>query len=76
MITNGPRAAVVRQPDGTEVRAVPPSSTATDTTGAGDAFTGGFLVARALGLSLEEALSNGHDLAAKTLTSRGAQLDA
>lgn len=74
VITNGARSAVVRQPDGSEVRVSPTPTDALDTTGAGDAFTGGFLVARARGEDYETALHAGHDLAAQTLDQAGAEL--
>lgn len=74
VITNGARAAVVRKADGTEVRVSPRSVDATDTTGAGDAFTGGFLVARARGEDYAASLQAGHDLAALTLDQAGAEL--
>lgn len=74
VITNGPRAAVVRQTNGTEVRSTPAASSATDTTGAGDAFTAGFLVARAKGQDFASALAFGHAVAAKALSARGAEL--
>ena len=74
VITNGPRAAVARTPDGSEVRVAPDPVDATDTTGAGDAFTGGFLVSQMRGDELGESLRSGHEVAAKTLNQPGAQL--
>ncbi len=75
VITSGARATVVRQPNGNEVRVVPPAIDVVDTTGAGDGFAGGFLVARASGLDFAEAVSRGHELAAQTIQSPGAGLD-
>ncbi len=74
VITNGGRAAVVRVPDGSEVRVIPDAAEVTDSTGAGDAFTGGFLVAQLRGEDHESSLRAGHEIAAKTLNQRGAQL--
>ncbi len=74
VITNSGRAAVVRRADGTEVRATPAAIDVTDTTGAGDAFAGGFLVARLRGQGDEDALHSGHALAAQTLNQAGAEL--
>ena len=44
-----------------------------DSTGAGDAFAGGLLVARARGKSWEDALAAGHDAAAGHLQRQAAQ---
>ena len=74
VVTNGSRAAVVRSPDGREFRVTPEPTDVLDTTGAGDAFTGGFLVARARGEDFDGALKAGHQLAATTLRSSGAGL--
>jgi len=62
------------QPNGTEVRASPTPVKATDTTGAGDAFTGAFLAAHLRGESPEACLRAGHDLARRTLEHPGASL--
>jgi sugar/nucleoside kinase (ribokinase family) len=44
-----------------------------DTTGAGDAFAGGFLTAHAAGLELVEACAAGHAAAASVLRHAGAR---
>lgn len=62
------------QPDGTEARVSPTPVKATDTTGAGDAFTGAFLATYLRGKSPEECLQAGHDLARRTLEHPGARL--
>lgn len=74
VITNGARAGVVRKPDGSEVRVVPETVEVNDTTGAGDAFTGGFLVSQMRGEDYADSLRSGHELAALTLDQPGAQL--
>ncbi|SFG08249.1 2-dehydro-3-deoxygluconokinase [Novosphingobium sp. CF614] len=60
-----------RLPDGTPL---PPSARLDpiDTSGAGDAFNGGYLAARAQGASVAEAARSGHDIAAWTVMRRGA----
>ena len=62
------------RPDGTEVRAAPEPVEITDSTGAGDAFTGAFLAAYSRGESPEDALLAGHALARRTLKEPGARL--
>lgn len=74
VVTAGSRAARVVRPDGSDVRVEPTFTAATDTTGAGDAFTGAFLVAHAGGASDREALVAGHEMAQRTLDIAGAGL--
>lgn len=52
--------------------APPTVLTPVDTSGAGDAFNGGYLAARLNGASIEEAVMAGHDLAGWTIMHRGA----
>ncbi len=75
VITNGGKEAVVRQSDGSEVRALPKTIKPVDTTGAGDAFTGAFLVSQLHGDTLVDSLSSGHALAEKVLLNPGFKLD-
>lgn len=64
------------QPDGTDVRVAPESIDVTDSTGAGDAFTAGFLVSHLQGHTPKESLVAGHELARRTLMTPGASLGA
>lgn len=74
VITAGPRPARMVRPDGSDVRVAPEASTATDSTGAGDAFAGAFLVAYAGDAEPRAALSAGHAMARRTLDVAGAGL--
>jgi sugar/nucleoside kinase (ribokinase family) len=56
--------------------AVPLVAGVVDTTGAGDAFAGGYLAAVGRGVDPVAAAGEGAALAARTLTAAGAQLDA
>lgn len=58
-------------PDG-EVCPVPTKVQAVDTSGAGDAFNGGYLAARLRGASISDAALAGHALAGWSVTKRGA----
>jgi sugar/nucleoside kinase (ribokinase family) len=59
----------------TEV-ATPPVANIVDTTGAGDAFAGGFLPVYATSRNIEDAITNGNLIAARVLRSPGATLEA
>jgi len=65
----------VTRPDGSDVRREPPKVDALDTTGAGDAFTAGFLVAWCRGGKPEEWLDAGHTLAVGSLSQPGAAIE-
>ncbi len=71
-VKNGADDAYVNE--GGEGRHIPALSIAdaVDTTGAGDAFNGGYLAARLAGDSPEEAARRGHRVAAATVRVRGA----
>jgi adenosine kinase len=66
VITQGSSSTVVAQSSSSETQTFPvealEKSLIVDTNGAGDAFAGGFLGARALGKSVEEAVEAGHKL--------------
>jgi len=62
------------RPDGSDVRVTPEQISPRDTTGAGDAFTGAFLVAHAGGEDAESSLLAGHAMARRTLDVSGAGL--
>lgn len=71
IITLGAEGALVRDRDG--ARHIPPirAGKVVDTTGAGDAFTGGFAVGLAEGLGLEAALRFATGVAALSVTRAG-----
>lgn len=72
VVTLGARGALVATPAG--LRRVPPVKVkAVDTTGAGDAFIGGFARTFAAGLGLDAALDKATRYAADSVTKRGAQ---
>jgi sugar/nucleoside kinase (ribokinase family) len=71
VITAGDRPARVVRPDGRDVRVAPSELSPHDTTGAGDAFTGAFLVAYASGEDDDVALQAGHAMARRTLDVTG-----
>ena len=60
----------------TSQHTVPPVDDVVDTTGAGDAFAAGFLIAAASGASIDASVAAAHALAARTLRSAGATLAA
>ena len=74
VIKDGPRPArvVTRGAAAVEVAVPPPDRAVTDTTGAGDAFAAGFLVARAGGADVVEATRAGHAAAAHVVSGPGA----
>jgi sugar/nucleoside kinase (ribokinase family) len=67
-VKDGPRPVVVTQPDGRTVEVdVPPIGPVSDTTGAGDAFAAGFLVAMLEGSPADVAARSGVALAVRSL---------
>lgn len=74
VITAGARPARLGRPDGSDVRVAPEQISPRDTTGAGDAFTGAFLVAYARGDDARSSLRAGHVMARRTLDVSGAGL--
>ncbi|KAK4056628.1 adenosine kinase [Microbotryomycetes sp. JL221] len=66
VITQGPDSTIVASSETGEAKTFPvsalPSDKVIDTNGAGDAFAGGFLGARAAGKSIDEAIEVGHKL--------------
>lgn len=74
VITAGARPARLVRPDGSDVRVAPEPISPLDTTGAGDAFTGAFLVAHARGEDAKASLMAGHTMARRTLDVSGAGL--
>ncbi len=74
VVTAGGGRARLTRPDGTDHRVTAERVEVLDTTGAGDAFAAGFLVAWHGGGEPESWLAAGHSLAATTVTQPGAQL--
>jgi sugar/nucleoside kinase (ribokinase family) len=76
VIKDGPRPVVVRRPGSAEERvAVDAVDAVVDTTGAGDAFAGGFLAATLDGAPAADAVRRGAALAAGTVTIPGARAE-
>ena len=74
---HGAGIAEVRSASGEQIASLPahPLPAGIDSTGAGDAFAGGLLVARARSKSWEDALAAGHDAAAGHLQRQAAESD-
>lgn len=72
---HGAGIAEVRADNGQQIAVLPahPLPAGIDSTGAGDAFAGGLLIARARGNSWEDALAAGHNAAAGHLQRQAAQ---
>jgi len=66
---------VVTESGKVEEIGVPPVEVVVDTTGAGDAFAAGWLVARAADAEVSEAVRRGHAVAARVLATPGAEID-
>lgn len=74
VVTHGQRPTVITHRNGEQRRISPPPVDAVDSTGAGDAFTGGFIASMLHGETAIEAVNAGHRLAARTLQEPGARL--
>lgn len=70
VIKVGPRGAIVLVP-GAALRAAPPSARVVDTTGAGEAFNGGFIAALVRGTDMTEALRLGNYVGARSTEGLG-----
>lgn len=75
IMKRGPGAAEVRSPAGALLArlSAPPIDGWVDSTGAGDNFAGGFLVARSSGATWEDALAAGHGAARRHLIAQREQ---
>lgn len=76
VVTSGAGVARATRPDGSDYRRKPDVVDVVDTTGAGDAFTAGFLVDWCGGADLGDCLDAGHRLAQRCLGSAGAEVGA
>ncbi|MCR9094528.1 MAG: PfkB family carbohydrate kinase [bacterium] len=72
LLTDGERGALCSDASGTRWIAAYPVRTIVDTTGAGDAFFGGFLAGQALGLDVDEAAKLGNACGAACVERMGA----
>jgi sugar/nucleoside kinase (ribokinase family) len=76
IVRNGSEPTVVVTESGqVEEIGVPPVEVVVDTTGAGDAFAAGWLVARAADAEVAAAVRRGHAVAARVLATPGAEID-
>ena len=74
VVTSGQRDTVITHANGEYRRLTPPPAELLDSTGAGDAFTGGFIAALLRSETPVDAVRAGHRLAALTLREPGAGL--
>lgn len=74
LVTRGSEPIRIMTEDGLTELEVPVVQGVVDTTGAGDAFAGGFLHGLLQGFSLEDSARLGSDLAAKVITQLGARV--
>jgi 2-dehydro-3-deoxygluconokinase len=72
VVKNGEAPAFVASESGTRSVAAPPVPDAIDTTGAGDAFNGGYLAARLTGSTATESAARAHAVAGAAIRVRGA----
>lgn len=75
VVTAGGGLARATRPDGSDYRRAPEFVEAADSTGAGDAFTAGFLVAWSGQAPLDDCLAAGHRLAQRALRAVGAAFE-
>ena len=75
VVKSGARPTLVISPDGETVSIpVPPVEQIVDTTGAGDAFAAGYLLAMSAGQDIRTCVAAAHLLASRVLRSPGASI--
>ncbi len=75
VVKNGAESGLLLSEGQVTVVTPEPAKQVIDTTAAGDSFNGAYLAARSLGRPAQEAVSEGHKLAAYVVTKRGAIVD-
>lgn len=75
VVTRGADGAIAMEGGQRVEIAATPVDSIVDTTGAGDQFAAGFLLARCRGAGLKSALRAGADAAAEVISQYGARLD-